>query len=102
MSPVAADRLTCTTSVEVKIAYQRIGVMDRSAVKLGDVKTHLVRENERKFYFVRYLCISTAAQDERTRGTSRNRGDETEGRHCCRRFGYTRGTNGTSETAAQR
>jgi len=26
MSPVAADKLTCTTSVEVKIAYERVGV----------------------------------------------------------------------------
>jgi hypothetical protein len=31
MSPVAADRLTCTTSVEVKIAYERVGVTDSSA-----------------------------------------------------------------------
>jgi len=31
MSPVAADKLTCTTSVEVKIAYERVGVTDSSS-----------------------------------------------------------------------
>ena len=60
--------------------------MDSPAVRLGDEKTHLVGENERKFDLVRYLGIPTTAQDERTRATSRNGGDETEGRHCCRRL----------------
>jgi hypothetical protein len=64
MSPVAADRLTCTTSVEVKMAYQTNASelwMDSSAVRL---KTHLVGKHERKFYFVRYLGITTTTQDE--------------------------------------
>ena len=50
------------------------------------MKTHLVGENERKFDFVRYLGIPTTTQDERTRATSRNGGDETEGRHSSRRL----------------
>jgi hypothetical protein len=72
MSPVAADRLTCTTSVEVKIAYQTHRSYGQLSSKFGDVKTHLVGENERKFYFVRYLGIPTTTQDERTLDTSRN------------------------------
>jgi hypothetical protein len=74
--------------------------MDSSAVRLGDVKTHLVRENERKFYFVRYLGIPTTTQDDRA--ASRDGGDETEGRHCYRQLVATRGANGASETAFQR
>lgn len=66
------------------------------------MKTHLVRENEGKLYFVRYLRIPTTTQDERTWATSRNGGDETEGGHLLQTVGYTRGANGPSETAAQR
>jgi hypothetical protein len=85
MSPVSAARLTCTTSVEVKMAYQpRHRSYTQLSSKVGRcVKTHLVRENEGKFYFVRYLGIPTTSQEERTWATSRNGGDETEGRHCC-------------------
>jgi hypothetical protein len=46
------------------------------------VKTHLVREDERKFYFVSCFGIPATAQGERTWGTSSNGGDETERRHC--------------------
>ena len=45
-------------------------------------KTHLVREDERKFYFVSCFGIPATAQGERTWGTSSNGGDETERRHC--------------------
>lgn len=82
MSPVAADRLTCTTSVEVKIActtrrsYGQLSRLGKSE------ETYLVREDERKFYFVSYFCIPTTPQDKRTWGTSSNGGDKTKCRHC--------------------
>jgi hypothetical protein len=46
------------------------------------MRTHLVWENERKFYFVSYLSIPATTQGKRTRGTSRDGRDETERRHC--------------------
>jgi hypothetical protein len=81
MSPVAADKLTCTTSVDVKIAcatcrsYGQLSRLGKSE------ETYLVWEDERKFYFVSYFCIPTTPQDERTWGTSSNGGDKTECRH---------------------
>jgi hypothetical protein len=80
MSPVAADKLTCTTSVEVKIAYECVGVTDSSSRRTR-LKTHLVWEDERKFYFVANFGIPTTAQGKRSWGTSGNAGDETERRH---------------------
>jgi len=82
MSPVAADRLTCTTSVEVKIAYATRRSYGQLSRLSESKETHLVREDERKFYFVSYFCIPTTPQGERTWGTSSNGGDETECRHC--------------------
>ncbi len=58
MSPVAAARLTCTTSVEVKIAYSASELW--TAWRAMGVTTHLMRENEGKLDFVSYLSISTA------------------------------------------
>jgi hypothetical protein len=45
------------------------------------VKTHLVREHERKFYLVADFGIASTAQGKRSWGTSGNGGDETERRH---------------------
>jgi len=59
MSPVAADRLTCTTSVEVKIAYATRRSYGQLSRLSESEETYLVRENERKFNFVGYFCIPT-------------------------------------------
>jgi len=87
MSPVAADRLTCTTSVEVKIAYgDKVRVYGQTAQRgRGVSKTHLVWENEGKFNFVGCLCIPTTTQGVRTRDTSGGGAGKTECRH--RRLG---------------
>jgi hypothetical protein len=60
------------------------------------VKTHLVRENEGKFYFVSCFGIPTTTQDERTWGTSRNGRDKTERRHCWTEDGWCQGGLGNS------
>lgn len=59
------------------------------------VKTHLVRENEGKFYFVSCFGIPTTTQDERTWGTSRNGRDKTERRHCWTEDGWCQGASET-------
>ena len=64
MSPVAAERLTCVTSAEVKIAWflvQRL--LTRN--KRWDLDADLVGKNERQFYFVSDLRIATTSQWDR-------------------------------------
>ena len=62
-----------------RLVGERVGVADSSAEVVK--RTHLVREDERKFYFVAYFGIPATAQGQRSWGTSSNGGDETECRH---------------------
>ncbi len=101
MSPVAADRLTCTTSVEVKIAYQRIGVMGSSAARLGagvKGRTWCGRTRES------FILSDTSAYPRRPKTKepgARRATEETRRRADIAGVGYTRGANGVSETLSR-
>jgi hypothetical protein len=103
MSPVAADRLTCTTSVEVKMAYQRIGVMDgQLSSKVGRCEDAPGAGEREKVLFYQRPRHTHDDPRQKNPGHVAQRRRRDGGQTLLQTVGYTRGANGASETAAQR
>ena len=98
MSPVAADRLTCTTSVEVKIAYHASELRTAQQVQWRWEDAPGAGERE-KVLFCQLLRHSHDEPRQKDPGhvVQRKRRDGAQTSH--RRFGYTRGAKGASEAA---
>jgi hypothetical protein len=103
MSPVAAARLTCTTSVEVKMAYERIGVMDgQLSSKVGGYEDAPGGGEREKVLFCQIPRHTHDDPRGKNPGHVAQRKRRDGGQTLQQTVGYTRGANGASETTAQR